>query len=246
MDSDNKAVLQLANLHGDIVATATLGQPGLNNYTETDEYGRTQGAAGEVSSGRYGWLGAHQRDTNTIGGLTLMGARLYNPTTGRFLSIDPVDGGNDNRYTYPADPINKLDLDGDFAIVLVIGIVLVCVLVVAAGYASTPSYQSSASRTGRAFSQYIRRVGDGFTTLGARAIAAGLGLALSIRRTKAVKKQTRAAQKEETKQKDYSERGDNHRNNKTKSHKPKHEKGDTRRKTDKGGERGDGRRYYAR
>ena len=40
-----------------------------------------------------------------------MGARLYNPNTGRFVSRDPVAGGNDNTYTYPVDPINKLDLD---------------------------------------------------------------------------------------------------------------------------------------
>jgi hypothetical protein len=41
-----------------------------------------------------------------------MGVRLYAPTLGRFLSVDPVPGGNDNPYVYPADPINSYDLDG--------------------------------------------------------------------------------------------------------------------------------------
>ena len=42
-----------------------------------------------------------------------MGARPYNPTLGRFLEVDPIEGGSCNDYDYTcAEPINQLDLDG--------------------------------------------------------------------------------------------------------------------------------------
>jgi hypothetical protein len=42
-----------------------------------------------------------------------MGVRLFSPVTGRFLSPDPVYGGNANSYEYcTGDPVNCTDLDG--------------------------------------------------------------------------------------------------------------------------------------
>jgi RHS repeat-associated protein len=61
----------------------------------------------------YGWKGAHLRSSNDIAGLTLMGQRLYNPGTGRFLQTDPVPGGSANNYDYAnQDPINNNDYNG--------------------------------------------------------------------------------------------------------------------------------------
>ena len=63
-----------------------------------------------------GWLGQHQKDLDHAGGLNLiqMGARPYTPLLARFLTVDPVEGGTANAYTYVTDPINDTDLTGMF------------------------------------------------------------------------------------------------------------------------------------
>ena len=42
-----------------------------------------------------------------------MGARQYSPILGRFLEIDPIEGGTANDYSYVNDPVNMADLDGN-------------------------------------------------------------------------------------------------------------------------------------
>ena len=105
---------QLVNLHGDVVSSAA-DDPALATpdgaTLDADEFGTPRGGA----SARYGWLGGKQRSTDTLGGLVLMGVRLYAPIPGRFLQVDPVAGGSANAYDYAnQDPINVFDLDGQW------------------------------------------------------------------------------------------------------------------------------------
>jgi RHS repeat-associated protein len=59
------------------------------------------------------WAGAKDRKVDGASGLIDMGARPYDPALGRFLAVDPVEGGSLSLYDYAAqDPVNASDLDG--------------------------------------------------------------------------------------------------------------------------------------
>jgi RHS repeat-associated protein len=92
-------VLQLTNLHGDVALQLPLDTAIAPTVLAADEYGNPRPG---TPAARYGWLGAKQRSAETPTGMVLMGVRIYNPATGRFLQTDPIPGGSCNDTTTSA------------------------------------------------------------------------------------------------------------------------------------------------
>jgi RHS repeat-associated protein len=110
-------VLQLTNLHGDIIATAYLSETatGLASTADTSEYGVPAVSAPP----KYSWLGASEIPTELPSGVMAMGLRSYVPQLGRFLQPDPIAGGSANAYAYTfADPVNTADPSGAYTMTI--------------------------------------------------------------------------------------------------------------------------------
>jgi RHS repeat-associated protein len=108
-------MLQISNLHGDIIATATDSETATelaSTIGEANEYG----VPATEAPPKYSWLGAHYLPTQLPSGATTMGARSYIPQLGRFLQPDPSPGGSANAYAYTyGNPLNETDLSGTTA-----------------------------------------------------------------------------------------------------------------------------------
>lgn len=128
------------NGHGDLAASADGAGTRTAAYTY-DAFGAPlQTIAANTALER--WAGRWDKKIDAASGLIEMGARPYDPPLGRFLAIDPVEGGSCNAYDYACqDPVNLTDLTG--RAIPIIGVVIVIGVLAGAG---TTTYVITQSR----------------------------------------------------------------------------------------------------
>lgn len=144
-DPDKQTVYSLKSYHGDTVLTLTgegkvsssnntlLGYGAFGEPLIAGTLGATTDNALNSTDSTQGWAAnpTRKQDTRYTTTFIQMGARVYVPSLGRFLQVDPEEGGTENPYSYVTDPVNYNDYDGRFVwfIPLIIAIVRIVITV---------------------------------------------------------------------------------------------------------------------
>jgi RHS repeat-associated protein len=157
------------NGHGDLAAEADPEGDRTGAYTY-DPFGQLRSGSTPANATAERFTGRWDKKYDAASELIEMGARPYQPSIGRFLAVDPIEGGAFNPYDYALqDSCNAYDLDGQ-AVFVPIAVIAIRVTVAGArAYAASRARKEAAKRATRMMLKKTRAAGRRAVAASARA-----------------------------------------------------------------------------